>query len=117
MSADEMASLITNVIAKPIRWRADPMAARLGLKEADRARLRITTIGAVDMTKAEREAARKARKRQAKREGRRDRGMKPRAEYEKQSLSATKPWEVAGCSRRTWYRRQQQEQARKLVIS
>jgi hypothetical protein len=38
--------------------------------------LKITTIGAVDMTKAEREAARKARKREAKREQRRKRGVK-----------------------------------------
>jgi hypothetical protein len=67
MSADGIATLIDTVIAKPLRWRADTLAKRLNLKEADRARLRITTIGAADMTKAEREAATEARKRQAKR--------------------------------------------------
>jgi hypothetical protein len=108
MSADEVASLIANVIAKPIRWRADPMAARLGLKEADRARLGITTIGAVDMTKAEREAARKAQKREAKREQRRKHGTKPRAEYLATSAERTKPWIAEGISRRTWYRRNRQ---------
>jgi hypothetical protein len=109
MSADEMASLITNVIAKPIRWRADPMAARLGLKEADRARLRITTIGAVDVTKAEREAARKARMRKAKADKRRANGLKPRAEYLAQFKERAKPWEIDGISRRTWYRQQRQK--------
>jgi hypothetical protein len=108
MSADEMASLITNVIAKPIRWRADTMAGRLGLMEADRARLGITTIGAVDVSKAEREAARKARKRQAKREKRRAKGAIARREHLAQSKEQAKPWITEGISRRTWYRRQHQ---------
>jgi hypothetical protein len=86
MSADGMATLIDAVIAKPLRWRADTLAKRLNLKESDRARLRITTIGAVDVTKAEREAARNARKRKAKRKARADRGVKPRAEYLAQSF-------------------------------
>jgi hypothetical protein len=106
MSADEMEKLIDTVITKPIRWRADKLAARLNLREAERARLGIKTIGAVDMTKAEREAARQARKRKAKREGRRARGMKSRAEYEAAALGHGRPWEAEGVSKATWYRRQ-----------
>jgi FixJ family two-component response regulator len=30
---------------------------------------------------------------------------RPRAEYEANSLSRTRPWEAMGISRRTWYRR------------
>jgi hypothetical protein len=30
----------------------------------------------------------------------------PRSKYEENSLSARKPWEAEGISRRTWYRRQ-----------
>lgn len=108
MSAGEMANLISNVVAKPIRWRADKLAARLGLKEADRARLRITTVGAIDVTKAEREAARKDRKCQAKRVQRRAKGIIPRQEYEQRATSRAKPWVAERISRRTWYRRQQQ---------
>jgi hypothetical protein len=109
MSAQQMADLTDTVIAKPLRWRADKLAACLGLKEADRTRLGITTIGAADMTKAEREAARKARKRQAKLKGRRAQGVKSRTEYLAGSAERMKPWEAEGISRRTWYRRQQQQ--------
>jgi hypothetical protein len=105
MSADGMAALIDTVLVKPLRWRADTLAKRLNLKEADRARLRITTIGAADMTKAEREAATEARKRQAKRKARADRGVKPRTEYLAKSVERDKPWETGGISRRTWYYR------------
>jgi hypothetical protein len=105
MSADGIATLIDTVIAKPLRWRADTLAKRLNLKETDRARLRITTIGAADKTKAEREAATEARKRQAKRKARADRGVKPRTEYLAKSVERDKPWETEGISRRSWYYR------------
>jgi hypothetical protein len=106
MPADEMTRLIDAVTTKALRWRADTLAERLGLTEADRARLRITTIGAIDMTKDERENARKERKVQAKRKKRREQGVKPRDEYLAAALTHAKPWEAAGCSRATWYRRQ-----------
>jgi hypothetical protein len=109
MPEDELAALIEAVLTKPLRWRADKLAARLNLREADRARLGITTIGAVDMTKAEREAARKVRKRQAMRKRRLAAGAKSRTEYLATSVERTKPWEADGISRRTWYRRQQQQ--------
>ena len=67
MPADEVMRLVDAVTTKTLRWRADTLAARLGLTEAVRTRLRITTIGAIDLTKGEREEARKARKRQAER--------------------------------------------------
>jgi hypothetical protein len=60
------------------------------------------------MTKAEREAARKARNRQAKRDKRRKQGAKPRAEYVATSAERTKPSQAEGISRRTWYRRRRQ---------
>jgi hypothetical protein len=104
MAADEMASTIAYVTANPIRWRADKLATRLHLTEAERRRLRICTIGAVDMTKAERKLARKLRQRQRDRARRRTRGAKPRAEYEATSVNRIKPWIAAGISRRTWYR-------------
>lgn len=80
---------------------ADTLAKQLGLTYADRQRLRLTTIGAVDVDKDERLARRKARKAQRRREKRHQQGMKPRAA----SLSRIKPWVAEGVSRRTWYRR------------
>jgi hypothetical protein len=104
MRLDELSRMIDAVLAKPLRWRADKLAARLNLTEAERTQLSIRTIGAIDMTKAERDAARKARKRQAKREKRHKQGIKPRDEYIAESKQRTKPWEAVGISRRTWYR-------------
>jgi len=105
MPTDEVMRLVDSVTTKTLRWRTDTLAARLGLTEAVRTRLRITTIGAIDMNKDEREEARKARKVQAKRKKRRKQGTKPRDEY-LAAVKAAKPWEIDGISRRTWYRRQ-----------
>jgi hypothetical protein len=44
MSEDELAPLIEAVLSKPLRWRADTLAERLNLTEADRVRLGITTM-------------------------------------------------------------------------
>jgi hypothetical protein len=98
-------ALLAEVASRPRRWRADRLGARLKLLEADRAALRITTIGAVDLDKEARAARRKEAKRQAKLNRRRLKGAKPRARYESESLSRTKPWEAEGISRRTWERR------------
>lgn len=104
MSEEETGAIIDRVTANPIRWRADKLAQRLHLTEAERRRLGITTIGAIDMSRAERKQARKLRQRQRMRGRRKARGAKPRAEYEANSINRTKPWIAAGISRRTWYR-------------
>jgi hypothetical protein len=104
MAKDEMATLIDHVVARPLKWRADKLAPRLRLTEAERRQLRICTIGCVDLTKQERELARKVRHRQTDRARRRATGAKPRAEYETNSVNRTKPWLALGISRATWYR-------------
>jgi hypothetical protein len=104
MSQHEVETLTAKVVAKPIRWRADTLGKRLNLTDADRSRLKITTIGAVDADKAERKARRELRARRRKEECRLSKGAKPRTEYEAQSLTRTKPWEALGISRATWYR-------------
>lgn len=106
MAPDAAQMLIDQAIAKPLRWRADKLAVRLNLTAADRARLRIRTIGAVDMTKAQREAASKVRKRKAEAEQRRSKGVVPRQQYEATAVGHGKPWLAEGLSRATWYRRQ-----------
>jgi hypothetical protein len=104
MASTEATALIARVLVKPLRFRADTLAARLNLIEADRRRLRITMIGAVDLSKAERLARRRQRARQRDAQRRRAKGAKSRDKYEAESISRMKPWEALGMSRRTWYR-------------
>ena len=64
MSAVEVAAMIARVIAKPIRWRADALGKLLRLTDAERTELKITTIGSVDVPRAERIKRRRERARQ-----------------------------------------------------
>jgi hypothetical protein len=105
MTRQDVAAVLATVLAKPLRFRADTLGARLGLREVERSRLRIRTIGAIDLTKAERLARRRDRKRVRRIGCRRAQGIRPRAVYEATSASRTKPWEAQGISRRTWERR------------
>jgi hypothetical protein len=66
MPASEVETLISMVVARPFKWRADKLGAKLNFTEAERRRLRICTIGAVDKTKEQRLAERKERKRLAR---------------------------------------------------
>jgi hypothetical protein len=80
---------------------ADNVAKFLGVTYAQRERLRLTTIGSVDVGKRSRAVLRKRKARLREERRRRKRGAKPRA----QALSNTKPWQALGMSRRNWYRR------------
>ncbi|MCK1640338.1 hypothetical protein IVA95_22695 [Bradyrhizobium sp. 157] len=55
------------VAEEPRKWKADALAWRLRLSMAERTALKITTIGAFDMNRAEREADRKRKRREAER--------------------------------------------------
>ena len=104
LDEDEGDSLIRYYLASEKKLpKADTLARFLGLKYADRKRLGVRTIGAIDATKAERKAMRKAEQRladKARQEtNRRAAGAKPHAE----SASRTQPWLAAGYKcRRTW---------------
>ena len=104
-SADETAALIETVLARPLKWTANSMAKRLGLNEATRSRLGLTTIGAIDCSKAKRAKLRKMRNNEAKRVHRAEAGAKPHAA----SVEQTKPWLQLGIKRRTYYRRQHEQ--------
>lgn len=101
MTSVEAAAMIECVIAQPRPLRADTLAAKLNLHAADRARLKITTIGAVDQPKEKRIADRKERDRLAKAAARRARGVIPITH----ALSRRRPWLAEGISRAAWYRR------------
>ena len=87
---------------------ADTCAKRLRLSYEDRTRLGITTIGAYDADKPERERRRKLRKRERDRQRATQKrlagGAVSREEYLATSLSNIQPWQKLGMSRRTWER-------------
>jgi hypothetical protein len=104
MTAAEVATMVTRALTKPLRWRADTLAKRLNLNEAERQRLHIVTIGACDLIKSQRIARRRERARHRDCGRRRLKGVKPRDIYEANSISRAKPWERLQMSRASWYR-------------
>lgn len=53
--------LITEANHCPLKWSADKLGWKIGLKDEQRARLKITTIGAIGITKEQRAQRRKAK--------------------------------------------------------
>lgn len=119
----ELLTIITSVE----RWRDQngprlATAKRLGLELAltavERDACSIRTIEATDESKTERLARLHAAKLVRDRERQRTlKARKPRALYEAQSLSQTKPWEAFGISRRQWERRGKPDVASASPIS
>jgi hypothetical protein len=105
----ERAEIVRPILDAPQRWKADALAWRLHLTMEQRTMLGITTIGAIDMPKAQRTKRRKQRDRDRLKAKRKQQGRTPRAEYEAKSLSRAKPWIAEGISRATWYRRRRAE--------
>jgi hypothetical protein len=95
-------AIVAVTAQKPLCWTADSLAREIGLDDATRTRLGITTIGATDVGKAERANLRRQRNTEAKRLARAKAGAKPHAS----SAERQKPWLALGMSRRTYYRRQ-----------
>jgi hypothetical protein len=105
ITESEAAQLLDRAYAEPCKLSDDALGRKLGLKDADRTRLRISAIGSVDVPRAARLARRAAKKNERRTAKRRAAGMTPRAEYEATSASKTRPWEAFGYSRRTWERK------------
>ena len=95
------------ILDKPHAWTADELARRLNLTAADRARHKITTIGAIDAPKEQRATRRRKLKRLREAKRRHAKGAQRRVDYEAGAASRLKPWEAEGISRATWYRRRE----------
>lgn len=54
--------LISEATHAPLKWSADKLAWKLGLKDEQRSKLKITTIGAVDCSKEQRKSRDKAKR-------------------------------------------------------
>lgn len=105
---EAQASAITEEASIMQPWHyqsADPMARFLRLKYVTRQELRITTIGSFNVPKGARKVLRKLKAAKRQEARRRAKGCKRRDEYLAACLTAMKPWEDEGVSRRTWERR------------
>jgi hypothetical protein len=89
---------------------ADNLARFLGVTYEQRQALRLTTIGSINVKKRARKEMRKLRARKALAAKRRAGGVRPRAEYEANSIATMARTE--GVSRMTIYRRRRAEQAK-----
>jgi hypothetical protein len=118
---DELTALVDDVVAHPRRFKADTIAVRLGITAAIRQLLDLRTIGAIDKPVEQRRKERQEMQRLAKEQKRRAAGALPIEQARmirahKRATAKTKPtqkpWDIAGVSRATWYRRQQNEAQR-----
>jgi len=93
----------------------DIVGKALRLSYVERLTRNITAVGSHDADKAMRTKLAKDRRRERDRKRaaakRRAKGAEPRAVYEANSLSQTKPWEQEGISRSTWERRRKKTDA------
>jgi hypothetical protein len=101
----ELMKMTEFTLAKPRRFKADTLAKHFGVTAAERKRLGLTVIGAIDMPKDERLRQRREKRRARELQRRQAKGGKPRAQYEAESISRAKKWNKLGISRATWYRR------------
>jgi hypothetical protein len=94
MPKDRAEKLAREIALNPIVWGSEKMAQELRVTIAERDHYDLRTIGAVDMTKEERVTRQNQRRREA--------GFKRRRDRKNPKLSALKPWQFEGISRRTW---------------
>jgi hypothetical protein len=104
---DERTALVDEITAHPRRFKADTIAARLGITDEIRTLLKLRTIGAIDKPAEQRTAERREQQRLAKEQQRRAVGVPTIAEA-RAARKRKQPWVEAGIPRSTWYRRRQQ---------
>lgn len=102
LTTERALALIDEARQKGVRHRAETLGNRLNLSREDRTRLGITTIRWAGCSDADMKASRRERDAARKRAARAtQKALKP----VKANLSASRPWEAEGISRRTWERR------------
>jgi hypothetical protein len=118
ISDDELGTKIKAVM----RWqnanpgkalRPDKLAQMLGLLAIERSECNIRTIGAVDESRSVRRERQKQAKRKAEAERLRAKRVGkhlPRTVYLQRATETLKPWDQAGVSRATWFRRKSELQ-------
>jgi hypothetical protein len=113
MPEAEIMATAAKISARRRRFTARVLGRLLRLTPEERERLAITSIRAMGMSKADMNKRRRERDRLYRQQRRRANGAKPREQYEAQSFSRTKPWEIDGISERTWRRRRSVAEVRR----
>jgi len=109
MTRAERDALIVRALGNPYRWTAARLGQKLGLKDAERDRLKITTIRSTDgLPSKERKRNRDRERRRRERESA---GCMKRTDYLEQSKERLEPWNKLSISRATWYRLPVRERA------
>jgi hypothetical protein len=113
LSCDEAHALAERIAGRrPVKLRADIIAARIGCTYTERTLLNLKSIGCCDLTRAERDKAARQRRTEAQCERRREKGIRSRDEYESPARALRAEAEVLGISYETLRkRRQRAEQA------
>lgn len=88
-----------------VSMKPDTIGRLLGITDEIRAEAKAWSIGTFGGSPDQRLKARKERQCHRDTQSRRDKGCRPRADYEANSLSRQKPWDQEGISRPTYYRR------------
>ncbi len=100
LSDDELTKIIDAAYRRRRKWSPDQVADELGIFREERDALGLVRIGAIDFRKEDRDEARRQKDRDRKRAtralARQDRPA---------TIAEARPWETAGVSRRTWFRR------------
>ena len=107
--------LIDQIMRLPLWYRrpsVKEIGERIRLTNAERERLKAWRIAPVDMTAADLAEQRKAKERARKRRNREETGALSRQAYLANAKMQRRPWEDAGVSRSTWYRRVRQVRPR-----
>ena len=118
MTSPEMYDLIQRIEQTPPNQRyrtAKDLGRRLNVTNAERERMRLWTIAPADMTEDELAEWRRAKRNQRRRRKRQRDGIRSRMTFLAASLDRQKPWDKAGMSRRTWYRRRKEKLAQSVA--
>ena len=108
LKPDEAQDMIDHIQSTPLFERtrtARHLGDNMRLLNAEREALRLWTMLPVDMTDKQLAEQRKAKSRARRAAKRRQCNLRTRAEYLAELKARPKPWEAAGVSRRTWFRR------------
>jgi hypothetical protein len=108
MAKEDAESVISGLAVldnRYLRLSRSELRDRVGLRNADRERLKAWNIPPCDVTEAELAEHNRAKKRARDTDRRRKAGVKPRSIYLSKSKSTLKPWEALDISKATYYRR------------
>jgi hypothetical protein len=92
---------------RPAKFKDDTIAARIGCTYAERTALNLRSIGCCDLSRTERDKAARQRRTDAERKRRREKGVRPRDEYESKARATRAEADALGISYEALRKRRQ----------